>query len=384
MTLEELYKDLHSHPELAFAEHRTAGIAAEWLAGAGYAVTTGIGGTGVAGVLRTGDGPTVLVRADMDALPVREETGLDYASDVVATDARGERTPVMHACGHDMHVTCLCGATAELAGTSGTWRGTLIAVFQPAEEIGAGAKAMIDDGLFDKAGIPDLVLGQHVIPQDPGAVLYRPGPFLAAAESWDVTLHGRGGHGSRPHETVDPVVMAASAVLRLQTLVAREIAPADKGVVTVSRLRAGHAENVIPETATITLNFRAFDPDVQRKLTDGARRIIDAEAAASGAPRPPEYTLLASFPVTVNDGPLTARLAATLARTREIEPRMGSEDFGLFGIAAGVPSCFWDLGCAADGSPGNHTPQFAPQINPTLPAGVNALVTAVRAVLPAA
>ncbi|HEX4090760.1 MAG TPA: amidohydrolase [Trebonia sp.] len=382
MTLEDLYKDLHSHPELAFAEHRTAGIAAEWLAGAGYAVTAGIGGTGVAGVLRNGDGPTVLVRADMDALPVREDTGLDYASDVVAADARGERTPVMHACGHDMHVTCLCGAAAELAATPDSWQGTLIAVFQPAEEIGAGAQAMLDDGLFARTAVPDLVLGQHVIPQDPGSVLYRSGPFLAAAESWDVTLHGRGGHGSRPHEAVDPVVMAASAVLRLQTLVAREIAPADKGVVTVSRLRAGQAENVIPDTATITLNFRAFDPGVQRTLTEGARRIIDAEAAASRAPRPPEYTRLASFPVTVNDAALTARLAAALPRTREIEPRMGSEDFGLFAAAAGVPSCFWDLGCAADGSAGNHSPQFAPQIDPTLPAGVNALVTAVRAVLP--
>ena len=384
MTLEELYKDLHSHPELAFAEHRTAGIAAEWLAGAGYAVTAGIGGTGVAGVLRNGDGPAVLLRADMDALPLREETGLDYASDVVATDARGERTPVMHACGHDMHVTCLCGATAELAATTGTWQGTLIAVFQPAEEIGAGARAMLADGLFDKTGVPDLVLGQHVIPQDPGSVLYRPGPFLAAAETWDVTFYGQGGHGSRPHETVDPVVMAASAVLRLQTLVAREIAPADKGVVTVSRLRAGQAENVIPETATITLNFRAYDPGVLRTLTEGARRIIAAEAAASGASRQPEDTLLAAFPVVVNDAALTGRLAAVLDRTHEIEPRMGSEDFGRFGTAAGVPSFFWDLGCAADGSPGNHTPRFAPLINPTLPAGVNALVTAVREVLPVA
>jgi len=180
------------------------------------------------------------------------------------------------------------------------------------------------------------------------------------------------------------VVMVSSAVLRLQTLVAREIAPADKGVVTVSRLRAGQAENVIPDTATMTLNFRAYDPDVQRTLTEGARRIIDAEASASGASRQPEYTLLASFPVVVNDGALTARLAAVLDRTREIEPRMGSEDFGRFGTAAGAPSFFWDLGCAADGSPGNHSPRFAPQINPTLPAGVNALVTAVREVLPVA
>jgi amidohydrolase len=382
MTLEELYKDLHSHPELAFSEQRTAGVAAEWLAGSQYTVTTGVGVTGVVGVLRNGDGPTVLVRADMDALPLREETGLDYASDVITADAHGERVHVMHACGHDMHVTCLCGATAELAATWDTWSGTLIAVFQPAEEIGAGAKAMLADGLFDVAGAPDLVLGQHVFAQDPGSVLYRSGPFLAAAESWDVTFYGRGGHGSRPQDAIDPVVMAASTVLRLQTLVAREIAPADRGVVTVSRLRAGHAENVIPDTATITLNFRAFDPAVQRRLTEGARRIIDAEATASGASRRPECTVLASFPVTVNDGALTARLAAALDRTSEIEPRMGSDDFGLFGIAAGVPSFFWDLGCAPNGSPGNHSPRFAPQIHPTLPAGVNALVTAVRNVLP--
>ncbi|MBO0802023.1 MAG: amidohydrolase [Nocardiopsaceae bacterium] len=382
MTLEELYKDLHSHPELAFAEHRTAGIAAEWLAGAGFTVTTGLGGTGVAGVLRNGDGPAALVRADMDALPLREDTGLDFASDVVTDDARGDRTPVMHACGHDLHVTCLCGAAAELARDTGSWQGTVIAVFQPAEEIGAGARAMLDDGLYAKTGVPDLALGQHVLPWSTGSVLYRSGPFFGAAESWDVTLHGRGGHGSQPERTVDPVVMAASAVMRLQALVAREIAPADKGVVTVSRLRAGHAENIIPDTATITLNFRAYDPDVQRRLTEGARRIIDAEAAASGAPRPPEYAVLSSFPVTVNDDALTARLAAALEPSREIDPIMGSEDFGLFGTDAGVPSCFWGLGCAPEGSPGIHSPQFAPRLDPTLPAGVNALATAVREVLP--
>ena len=379
--LEALYKDLHAHPELSFAEHRTAGVAAERLDAAGFAVTTGIGGTGVAGVLRNGDGSAVMLRADMDALPVREETGLDYASDVVATDARGDRTHVMHACGHDMHMTWLCGAVAELAGTRGDWQGTVIAVFQPAEEIGAGAKAMLDDGLFDRAGVPDVVLGQHVYPGEAGTVRYRAGAVMAAAESWDVTLYGRGGHGSRPERTVDPVVMAAAAVLRLQTLVAREIAPADRGVVTVSRLRAGHAENVIPETATITLNFRAFDPRVQRRLTDGARRIIDAEAAASGAPRPPSYQTLSSFPVTVNDADLTSRLAGVLERAREMEPAMGSEDFGLFGTAAGVPSVFWMIGGSSEDGPANHSPEFAPLIRPTLPAGVKAMVGAARHVL---
>ena len=379
--LEALYKDLHAHPELPFAEHRTAGIAAERLAAAGFTVTTGLGGTGVAGVLRNGEGPAVLLRADMDALPLREETGLAYASDVVATDARGERTHVMHACGHDMHVTWLCGAVASLAACRGDWQGTVMAVFQPAEEIGAGARAMLDDGLFDRVGVPDVVLGQHVFPREAGTVLYRAGVMLGAAESWDVTLYGRGGHGSQPERTVDPVVMAASAVLRLQTLVAREIAPADRGVVTVSRLRAGHAENVIPDTATITLNFRAFDPEVQRRLTEGARRIIDAEAAASGASHPPSYQTLSSFPVTVNDAGLTARLAGVLANTTEMDPVMGSEDFGLFGTAAGVPSVFWGIGGSSDDAPANHSPMFAPRIETTLPAGVHALVGAVRHVL---
>ncbi len=379
--LEALYKDLHAHPELSFAEHRTAGIAAQRLDAAGFAVTTGIGGTGVAGALRNGDGPTVLLRADMDALPLREQTGLDYASDVVATDARGERTHVMHACGHDMHVTWLCGAVAELAAARGDWQGTVIAVFQPAEEVGAGARAMLDDGLFRRVGVPDAVLGQHVFASDAGTVLYRAGAMLGAAESWDVTLYGRGGHGSRPERAVDPVVMAASAVLRLQTLVAREIAPADRGVVTVSRLRAGHAENVIPDTATITLNFRAYDPQVQRRLTEGARRIIDAEAAASGAARPPSYLTLSSFPVTVNDAGLTARLAGVFGNAVEMEPVMGSEDFGLFATAAGVPSVFWGIGGSNDGAPGNHSPEFAPLIQPTLPAGVRAMVSAARHVL---
>jgi amidohydrolase len=257
----------------------------------------------------------------------------------------------------------------------------VIAVFQPAEEIAAGARAMLDDGLFDRTGVPDVVLGQHVFPGQAGRVLYRAGAFLAAAESWDVTLHGRGGHGSRPEAAVDPVLLAASVITRLQGLVAREISPFDRGVVSVSRLRAGHAENVIPDDATITLNFRAFDPAVQERLASGARRIIDGEAAVSAVPRPPSYRTLSAFPVTVNDPDLTASLASVLPDATEIDPMMGSEDFGLFGAAAGAPSVFWGMAGSFDGAPGNHSPQFAPSVDPTLEAGVTAMVTAARHVL---
>jgi hippurate hydrolase len=208
--LEQLYRDLHAKPELSLQEHRTAALAGRELAAAGFEVTTNIGGTGVVGVLANGPGPAALVRADMDALPVREDTGLPYASRQRATDRDGYDVPVMHACGHDMHVTCLLGAVRELAAARGSWSGTLIAVFQPAEELGTGAKAMIDDGLFDRVGLPDVVLGQHVAPIPAGFIGIRPGPAFAAADGLRVTLYGRGAHGSRPEAGVDPVVMAAA------------------------------------------------------------------------------------------------------------------------------------------------------------------------------
>jgi len=366
MTLEELYKDLHAHPELAFAEHRTANIAAGWLDAAGFSVRTGIGGTGVAGVLRNGDGPTVLLRADMDALPVREETGLDYASDVVATDARGERTHVMHACGHDMHVACLCGVADELVRARDDWQGTVIAVFQPAEEIGAGARAMLADGLFDVTGVPDVALGQHVFARTAGTVLHRAGPFLGAAESWDVTLHGRGGHGSRPERTVDPVVMAAAAVLRLQTLVARELAPAERGVVTVSRLRAGHAENVIPDTARFDATIRTFSEEVRDLVARGTVRVCEGIAAAHGLEVDAVYT--PQYPVTVNDGPEAAFAGETVtemfggdAFVPMANPVTGAEDFSR--IIAEVPGAMLFLSAVPPGAdyeslPNNHS-QYA-------------------------
>ncbi|WP_433428868.1 amidohydrolase [Nonomuraea sp. CA-141351] len=397
--LAELYRDLHRHPELSFKEERTAGIAADRLRAAGFEVSTGIGGTGVAGVLRNGDGPTVALRADMDALPVLEATGLPYASTATSPDG----VPVMHACGHDVHVTCLSGAARLLAAGKDQWRGTLVALFQPAEEIAAGAQAMVDDGLFDRTGTPDVVLGQHVFPAPAGTVLLSPGEVLAAADSVEIRLYGRGGHGSQPERTVDPVVLAASTVMRLQTVVSREVSPFERAVLTVAQIHAGHKENIIPDEASITINLRSFSPEVRRSLLAAVERVVNAEAAASGAPRPPEFRTLNAFPLTVNDDGATAKVREAFdgrfgsERVPDMAPLMGSEDFGLFGATAGVPSVFWGLGGAdpdlyaraeregrlREDVPGNHSPFFAPQILPTLPMGVEALTTAALAWLSA-
>ncbi|PWD51322.1 amidohydrolase [Serinibacter arcticus] len=385
----ELYRDLHRHPELAFQETRTAGIAAERLRSAGYDVVTGIGRTGVVGVLHNGDGPTVLLRADMDALPVREDTGLDYASEVDG---------VMHACGHDVHVACLVGAADRLVETRQEWSGTVVALFQPAEEGGGGAQAMIDDGLYEKVPVPDVVLGQHVGPAPAGAVGVHPGSAFAGANSLDVTLVGRGGHGSRPETTIDPVVLAAAVVLRLQTIVAREVAPQETAVVTVGRLHAGTTNNVIPDSATLGLTVRAFTEEVRVRILDAIERIVRAEAAASGAPAP-LIEHVESFPVLVNDVPgaerIEAAFRAAFGDAAVLDPGQvsGSEDVGLLATAAGAPLVYWILGgadtpsylaAAAAGTldrdvPSNHSPHFAPVIEPTLTRGVEALVTAARA-----
>ncbi|MGW0806005.1 amidohydrolase [Nonomuraea sp. NPDC002799] len=397
--LAALYQDLHRHPEPPFKEERTAGIAAGRLRAAGFEVRAGVGGTGVVGVLRNGDGPVVVLRADMDALPVLEATGLPYASATTAQDAEGRQVPLMHACGHDMHVTCLAGAAQVLAAGRERWRGTLVALFQPAEEIAAGAQAMVDDGLLDLVGRPDVVLGQHVFPKPAGTVLISPGEVLAAADSIEITLYGRGGHGSQPERTVDPVILAAATVMRLQTVVSREVSPFDTAVLTVAQIHAGHKENVIADEATITVNLRSFSPGVRRSLLAAVERVVNAEAAASGAPRPPRLRTLNAFPLTTNDPAATARVHDAFAcrfgsgRVTEMAPLMGSEDFGVIGSAAGAPSVFWGLGCTdpdayaraelagrlTEDVPGNHSPAFAPVILPTLPAGVEALVTAALA-----
>ncbi len=285
--LEDLYRDLHLHPELSMQEHRTAAKAAEQLEKAGFEVTTGVGVTGVVGVLRNGDGPTVMLRADMDALPVKEETGLPYASTVTATGPDGQEVPVMHACGHDMHVTWLSGAANLLAKAPDAWKGTLMAVFQPAEETGEGAQAMIDDKLFERFPKPEVILGQHVLPPPAGQISYRPGITQSEEDNIEVRLIGRGGHGAWPEATVDPVVMAAATVLRLQTVVSRETAADEPVVVTVGALQAGTKGNVIPDDALLRVNVRTFDEEVRKRVLGSIERIVNAEASAAGAPKPP-------------------------------------------------------------------------------------------------
>jgi amidohydrolase len=310
--LEMLYKDIHSHPELSLQETRTASLAAERLRSAGFEVTEGVGGTGVVGLLRNGEGATVMLRADMDALPIKEATRLPYASSVMATDSDGNETPVMHACGHDMHVTWLAGAARLLAEATDAWRGTLLAVFQPAEEIAAGAQAMIDDGLFERFPKPDVVLGQHVMPLSAGIIASQSGVITSAGDSFEIRMFGRGAHGSMPQASIDPVVMAASTVLRLQTIVSREVGPADAAVVTIGALQAGTKENVIPDDAVIKLNVRTFDENVRQHVLDAIKRIVNAEAEASGAPRPPEITALDRYDMVRNDDQATERVRGAL------------------------------------------------------------------------
>ncbi|MGH9326974.1 MAG: amidohydrolase [Terriglobia bacterium] len=395
--LESVYKDIHSHPELSMQENRTAGIAAERLRAAGYEVSSGVGGTGVVGVLLNGDGPTVMLRADMDALPVREATGLPYASNVTV-DQNGKSVPVMHACGHDMHVTWLIGAATLLARTRNVWRGTLMPLFQPAEETGAGARAMIDDGLFGRFPKPSAVLGQHVMVGSSGTVGTRPGVITSAGDSFEVRMFGRGAHGSMPQASIDPVVMAAATVLRLQTIVSREVAPTEAAVVTVGSIQAGTKENVIPDEAVIKLNVRTFDEDVRKRVLAAIERIVNAEAAASRAPRKPEITPLDRYAFVKNDPEATKRVVDAFRsyfpadRVEETEATTASEDFGSFGTEWHVPSVFWFVGgtdpemyarakksgTTAD-IPTNHNARFAPVIHPTLEAGVEALVIAAQA-----
>jgi hippurate hydrolase len=395
--LADFYRDLHRHPELSLEEHRSARLIADALPPLGFEVTEHVGGTGVVALMRNGEGPVVMLRADFDALPVEELTGLPYASLVRARGQDGEEVPVMHACGHDMHAACLLGAASMLARTQGTWSGTLLVVFQPAEELARGAGDMVNDGLFERFPVPGIVLGQHVGPLPAGMIGYGSGPLMAASDSVKVTLYGQGGHGSRPEAAIDPVLMAANVVTRLQGIVARAVSPAEAAVVTVGRLQAGTKDNIIPDTAELGINIRTSSRPTRDLVRAAVERIIAAEATAAAAPRPPEITWINSAPLLISD---PAATEATMAGFREHfgDDRLmpmplvtASEDVGNFGEAADVPTVFWFWGgldtqtvlsAMAEGRldslPGNHSPYFAPVIEPTLTTGIQALTLAAR------
>lgn len=380
--LHDLYRHLHRHPELSMQEHQTAALIEERLQALAWKVFR-CGGTGVVGVLDNGPGPVVAFRADTDALPVAEATGVEYASTATGRLPDGTEVPVMHACGHDTHITAALGAAHLLTLRRDQWSGTVVLIFQPGEETAAGAEAMVQDGLWERAPKAELVLGQHVWPREAGTVHLPSGPAMAMADAWEVTVRGRGGHGSRPEFTIDPVVLAAHMVVRLQSIVAREVAAQSPAVLTVGTFHAGLKENIIPDRAVFTINVRSLDQETRERVLGAARRVLRAEAAASGAPEP-QIRELYRFPVLVNDPEATASIAQAL--TAELGEQnvghtpamMGSEDFGHLADAIGVPSVYWFFGgldtTTADSAqaPSNHSPDFAPVLEPTLSTGVRA------------
>jgi len=411
--LGELYRDLHRYPELSMQEHRTAGIVAQHLRDSGYEVTEGIGKTGVVGLLRNGAGPVVMLRGDMDALPIKEQTGVDYASEVFETTSDGSRVPVMHACGHDTHVTCLIATAEILARKPETWRGTAFICAQPAEETGQGAEAMLRDGLFKRFPRPDICLGQHVLPLAAGMVGHNSGVIMSASINVDVRLFGRGGHGSTPQVAIDPVIMASSLIMKLQTIRSRELAGDVPAVITIGFVNAGVKHNVIPDEAHIGLNIRTQSTDVQEQIISAIHRMADAEAQAFRAPRMPDIMTSSEFPLTSNSEPIDQRIRAVHTallgskNVVELPTLMTSEDFSEYGRPGHnhydgdpVPSCVWVFGGhsperynAAPGDglmakmpylPSNHQSNFAPDPEPTLRIGVYALTSAALAYLPSA
>ncbi|MFO0960291.1 MAG: amidohydrolase [Isosphaeraceae bacterium] len=394
----DLYKHLHAHPELSLREVETARRIGQELAQAGCEVTEGVGKTGVVGLLRNGKGPTVLVRTDLDALPVTEATGLPYASIVTAQDDAGKSVGVMHACGHDIHMTSFVGTARWLADHKGRWSGTVMFVGQPAEERVAGARAMLQDGLYERFGKPDYALALHVTHDlEAGKVGYRGGPAMAGSTSMDVLVKGKGGHGAMPHNTVDPVVLASLLVLDLQTIVSREVPPIDPAVVTVGSIHGGTKHNIVPDDVRLQLTLRAFRPEVREQLIEGIRRRAQSLAQAHRAPAP-EFALGDTTPPTINTPALVAKVVPALEaalgadQVVEVEMTMGAEDFGLFG-QGGVPTFMYRLGtipparirAAKDGGgplPSLHSALYAPDPEPSIRAGVRSMTSAVLSLLP--
>src|ERR1041385_8388509 len=385
---EQIYKDIHANPELSFQETKTAALVAAKIKEFGYEVLEQVGRTGVVGILRNGEGQTVLARADMDALPVRENTGLPYASTRTAVDDAGNTVGVAHACGHDAHVTCLLGAAELLAQAPQSWDGTFIALFQPAEEVAGGAKAMMDGGLRDRIPKPDVAFAQHVLAYPAGKIGTQVGPVLSAGDSIRITVYGKGAHGSMPHNSVDPVVLAAMVVLRLQTIVSRETKPGEFAVLTVGSSVAGSKSNIISDRAVLLANLRTYDMNVRQRMIDSIERMVRAECQASGSPHPPEFEYFDQYPLTANDSEVTERITAAFrshfgAETLfDLGRQTASEDFSGIPDAFGIPYTYWGVGCtdrdkyqrALDSGrveqdiPVNHSEFFAPVIEPTLSA----------------
>ena len=393
-----LYVDLHQHPELSSHETQTAAKLASRLRSLGYEVTEHVGGTGIVAILKNGPGPTVMLRTELDALPVEEKTGLAYASNVRTRDDRGQDVAVMHACGHDLHMASIAGTGAIMAQSRTTWHGTLMLIGQPAEETIGGADGMIKDGLLTRFPRPDVAVALHVGNELPaGKVGVVPGIYDTNSDSLRITIYGKGGHGSAPHTAIDPIVIAARTILALQTIPSREVKPGEMTVITVGYIRAGTQNNIIPDQAELGLTVRTYKADIRKQVLAAIARITEAEAQAAGAPREPLIERLEFTDAFYNDPALAQRLRAALEsklgkdNVVSQEPQTASEDFSYF-VKQGIPGFYFNLGGAdpeklaqakAAGTtlPSNHSALFAPDVEPALETGITAEVAVLRNLL---
>ena len=396
--MKTLYEDLHRNPELSLHEEKTAAKIADQLRKLGYDVTTGVGGTGVVGILKNGAGPTVMIRAELDALPVLEKTGLPYASHATTHNDQGVEVPIMHACGHDLHMSVGMGTAAILAQNKANWHGTFIYVGQPAEERIMGATAMLKDGLFTRFPKPDYVFAVHDTNYAPaGKVAYVSGYAMSNADSVDVTIYGKGGHGSAPELTIDPIVIAARTILAWQTIISREKSTLDPGVITVGTIHGGTKNNIIPDEVKLQLTVRSYKDDVRQHLLAAIERVVDGEAAVAGAQKKPTVTVVEGVSAVYNDPATTQRVVSALANTLgkdnvvEGKPLMASDDFAEYG-KAGVPSVMLSLGAVnpakfdaaqKSGEPvtSPHSSLFAPDEEPSLKTGIMVETAAVLELL---
>ena len=392
---EEIYRDIHQNPELGIQEIRTSGIIAKHLHDLRLKVHENIGGHGLVGVLGNGTGPTLLLRADMDALPIREQTGLPYASTVTRIDPSGVERPVMHACGHDVHVTSMMMVSTLLHSARAEWSGTIIFLVQSDEEHGAGARAMVEDGLYGKVPIPDIVLGQHVTPLKTGVVAIRAGPVLTAADFFGVRIFGRGGHGSQPQNTIDPILLASHIVVRIQSIVSREIPPQKLAVITCGSFHGGETENVIPDYVDLKLNIRTYDPEVRAHVLASVKKVIQSECKISHVSRKPTITATTRYPLTDNFESIVSPITKTWDKflgkpVWDMGQDTVSEDVSVFATSVSRPYAYWYVGCTdaekwddanekgklTDIIPGTHSSHFAPVIQPTLRLAVGAMALA--------